>query len=171
MDSTRDIENYESRSSDTLETIKTEFLELGRYLLQKLKTPFTIVGLIIIMVLVILAIFPQILTPYTYAEAVGVYPDAWAPPSLAHPFGQTKFGRDVLTRVVFGSANSLLFGILEVLICVVAAIIIGIPLNFLNKRLNLSAEMMLFPLLMIPLIILGLYTFSIFYPITLSFGL
>ena len=38
-----------------------------------------------------------------------------APPSLAHPFGTDNFGRDVLTRVLYGAAIDLRIGLLAVL--------------------------------------------------------
>ncbi len=44
-----------------------------------------------------------------------------APPSLAHPFGTDSFGRDVLTRVLFGGRISLLVSITGV----AAAAIVG----------------------------------------------
>ncbi|GAI83919.1 unnamed protein product, partial [marine sediment metagenome] len=39
--------------------------------------------------------------------ANGVLTGSWDPPSFLHPLGQTKFGRDVLSRVIYGAYSSL----------------------------------------------------------------
>ena len=146
MNSPVDAKINDNRTSSLGNTIKTEFIELGHYLLGRLKSPFTIIGLLIVIFLIVVSIFPQILTPYSFNDALGVYPDAWAPPSLDHPLGQTKFGRDVLVRIIYGIADSLTFSTLTVLIGIASALIIGVPLILLNKRLNLSAEVVFFPI-------------------------
>ena len=139
-------------------TVNTQFKELGNFLLLKLKSPFTIIGLIIIIFLIIVSIFPMIITPYSLSEANGIFSGVWAPPSVAHPLGQTKFGRDVLARIIYGIPNSLLPGIFSVLIGLAGALIIGIPINIINKRLNISAEIILILIFMIPLIPVIIYS-------------
>jgi len=51
--------------------------------------------------------------------------DAWQPPGRSHWFGTDAFGRDVLTRVLYGARVSLLVGVLAVAL----AMAIGIPLG------------------------------------------
>lgn len=171
MNSPVDAKINDNRTSSLGNTIKTEFIELGHYLLGRLKSPFTIIGLLIVIFLIVVSIFPQILTPYSFNDALGVYPDAWAPPSLDHPLGQTKFGRDVLVRIIYGIADSLTFSTLTVLIGIASALIIGVPLILLNKRLNLSAEVVFFPIFIVPLIFISMVTFFILPPVPLVFGL
>jgi peptide/nickel transport system permease protein len=171
LNSTVDEKINENRYSNIGDTIKTEFTELGHYFLGRLKSPFTIIGLVIIVFAILVSIFPQILTPYTLADANGVYPDAWSPPSLDHPLGQTKFGRDLLVRIIYGIADSLTFSTLAVLIGIAGALIIGVPLILLNKRLNLSAEVVFFPIFIVPLIVISMVTVFILPPIPLVFGL
>ena len=133
-------------------TFKSQFMELGNFLILKLKSPFTIIGLVIIIFMIIVSIFPMIITPYSFSQAIGVYSPYYGVPSPAHPLGTTKFGRDVLARIIYGIPDSLIFGIFSVLIGLIGALIIGIPINLLNKRLKMSAEIILIVLFMIPLI-------------------
>jgi ABC-type dipeptide/oligopeptide/nickel transport system permease subunit len=50
------------------------------------------------------------------------------PPSLAHPFGTDQLGRDLLTRVVFGTRVSFLIGILAVAF----SASLGVPLGLVS---------------------------------------
>ena len=162
MNESRDSEFNEKRNSDLLDKIKAEFTELGHFLLPRLKSPYSLIGLAIILIAIIISIFPQILTPYSYTEATGIFPGAWAPPSFEHLLGQARYGRDVLARIIYGISDALLFCSLSVLVGLVSALIIGVPINYLNKQLNISAEIILAPIFMIPLPLLFIYTFFIF---------
>jgi peptide/nickel transport system permease protein len=163
LNSINDTEINENERNNSFDTIKTEFIDLGHFLLQKLKSPFTILGLVIIVFLIIISIFPQILTPYTLADANGIFAGAWSPPSPDHLLGQTKFGRDVLVRIIYGIADSLVFSVNTVLICVAGALVIGVPLILLNRRLKISAEVVLFPILIVPPIFIFPLIINIFF--------
>ena len=99
------------------------------FTLYRLKSPLTIIGLGIVMFTIIVAIFPQVLTPLTLQQAMGIYPGAWDPPSATHPLGQTYFGRDVLGLLAYGVSTSIKVCILSVLI----GIAIGLLFGYLSK--------------------------------------
>ncbi|MBY8979617.1 MAG: hypothetical protein KGD72_04455 [Candidatus Lokiarchaeota archaeon] len=99
------------------------------FIYYRIKSPLTIIGLVIVVFTIIVAIFPQVLTPLTIEEAIGIYPGAWDPPSVAHPFGQTKFGRDVLALFAYGVSTSIIVSALSVLI----GITIGLLFGYLSK--------------------------------------
>ena len=68
--------------------------------------PLTMLGFVIILLLVILAAFaPWIATYNPVAQDLG---NALKAPSAAHWFGTDEYGRDVYSRVVFGSRETLL---------------------------------------------------------------
>ncbi len=163
-------ESSGKRNNNLLDKFKTDLKELGHYLFLKLKSPLTIIGLGIIIFAIIISIFPQILTPYSFNDAIGVYSGSWNPPSPDHPLGQTRFGRDVLARIIYAIPDSLMLGISAVLIGLICALIIGIPIAFLNKKLNISAEILLIPIFMIPLVFITIFGFFIFFPTFYDFG-
>ena len=71
-----------------------------------------LVGLIVLGgFLVLTALAPAI---FPYDPNVADLDHVLLPPSLAHPFGTDHLGRDLLTRVVFGTRVSFLIGILAV---------------------------------------------------------
>jgi peptide/nickel transport system permease protein len=52
--------------------------------------------------------------------------DRFAPPTAAHPLGTDNFGRDILSRVVFGSRSALLVGIVAVSIATTLGSAVGL---------------------------------------------
>ncbi len=99
------------------------------FTIYRLKSPLTIIGLAIVVFTIIVAIFPQVLTPFSMQEALGLYAGSWDPPSATHPLGQTAFGRDVLALLAYGVSTSIKVCILPVLI----GIAIGLNFGYLSK--------------------------------------
>jgi ABC-type dipeptide/oligopeptide/nickel transport system permease subunit len=99
------------------------------FIVYRLKSPLTIIGIAVVIFTTIVAVFPQILTSLTLEQAMNIYPGSWDPPSATHPLGQTKFGRDVLALLAYGVSTSMRVCILPVLI----GIAIGILFGYLSK--------------------------------------
>lgn len=75
------------------------------------KSPTAMIGLAIILVIILSAIFADIIVPYDYGIKQ-VIPDRLQGPSLKHLFGTDDLGRDLFSRVIHGSRSSLVLGIL-----------------------------------------------------------
>ncbi len=65
---------------------------------------------------IIVAIFPQVLTPLSLEQAMGIYSGSYDPPSVTHPLGQSRFGRDVLALLAYGVSTLIKVCILPSLI-------------------------------------------------------
>ena len=82
-------------------------------------------GLAIVLVFVVLAVFAPLIAPYDPIAT------SWSavrkPPSLQYLFGTDEIGRDVLSRVVWGARASLLAGLVSV--CISMAL--GVPVGLL----------------------------------------
>lgn len=83
-----------------------------------------VVGLTIIVVLVVLAVFSPMLISQERANQMNVQ-DRFAPPSAEYPFGTDNFGRDMFSRVLLGVRISLYIGLTSVTI----AGVVGVPLG------------------------------------------
>src|SRR6476469_9770949 len=83
----------------------------------------TIIGLVIVVVLVIVALFAPWIAPYD----VGATDLAirYLPPSAMHWFGTDSTGRDIFSRVVFGARISLQVGIIVVTVSAIVGTLIG----------------------------------------------
>ncbi|MBE5891201.1 MAG: ABC transporter permease [Lachnospiraceae bacterium] len=107
---------------------KSQFAEImKRYFKNKLAAA----SLILLGILVLIAIFAPILAPYDYREMNGSL--MFAPPSLAHPFGTDKMGRDLLSRIIMGSRFSLGLGFLGVAVSLVFGAIFGSIAGFFGQ--------------------------------------
>jgi ABC-type dipeptide/oligopeptide/nickel transport system permease subunit len=80
-------------------------------------------GLFLVLLMVVAALFAPILAPYSYSAQN--LDNVNQPPSLAHPMGTDQFGRDILSRVIWGARTALVV----LLIVLVLTVIIGIPLG------------------------------------------
>ena len=80
-------------------------------------------GFIIITFVILIAIFAPQLAPYNPYEQNLV--EGLSAPSAKHILGQDKLGRDVLSRIIYGSRISILVGLVTVSISLFIGIIIG----------------------------------------------
>lgn len=131
------------------------------FILYRLKSPLTIFGLVVVVISIIIALFPQILTPYSMQEAMDSFPGPWSPPSATHPLGKTAFGRDVLALLAYGISTSIKVCIITVLI----GFVIGVLFGYLTKVHNLIKELVLVfmvIILIVPSIVLILIYSRIF---------
>lgn len=78
-------------------------------------------SLAFIIVLIIVAIFADVLAPEGYDAQD--YGQTWLYPSWEHPMGTDPFGREVLTRIIYGARISLAIGFLSNFV----ALAIGLP--------------------------------------------
>ena len=90
-------------------------LEQKRSMPAWLAKPSFVIGLLIVLVVILMALFPQFIAPYDpIATDVTVSNQA---PSAAHWFGTDFYGRDIFSRVIWGTRIDLLIGVLGV-VCV-----------------------------------------------------
>jgi peptide/nickel transport system permease protein len=82
------------------------------------------IGLVVIGTMIFLALTADFLTPYdpNYQD----YALFRQPPSLDHPFGTDQVGRDVYSRVIYGTRISLLVGVVAVGIGMTAGVLLGL---------------------------------------------
>lgn len=118
----------------------------------------------LLLVLVFTAIFANVLAPY---DPLFAQPEIrLAPPSWAHPFGTDDIGRDVLSRVIYGSRISLWVGLLAVGIGTFVGTIIGLVSGYWEGRLDLVLQRVVDALMTIPGLILALAIVSVLTPNT-----
>lgn len=82
-----------------------------------------VVGMVIFAIYVLIAIFAPILTPYNYAEFSLVEKNQGM--SWAHICGTDQYGRDIFSRLLYGTRYSLLLGLGAVVIGLTLGIILG----------------------------------------------
>jgi peptide/nickel transport system permease protein len=87
------------------------------------KNRLALSGLVILIPMFLAAIFAHVIAPHNPIEPN--MKSVLEAPSLSHPFGTDMLGRDVLSRVVYGSQISLLVGFVSVGIAAIIGVILG----------------------------------------------
>ena len=106
----------------------SQFSELDLILRSFRQDLLAVVGLVVIIVFVLGAVFAPWLTPYPdQGEGDPNILEKFKPPSAVHPLGTDYLGRDVLARILYGGRSSLSTGFLVVFL----AVVIGTPLGAL----------------------------------------
>ena len=131
-------------------------------------TPTFILGIIIVVAALVMAIFPEQIAPYD-PTAVDITVRTKAP-SAEHIFGTDNYGRDVFSRVVWGTRIDLSIGFFGVLVPMIIGGIIGLLAAWYGGWLDsllmrISEIMMAFPftILVIAIItILGTGTINLY---------
>ncbi|MBQ6214795.1 MAG: ABC transporter permease [Oscillospiraceae bacterium] len=99
---------------------KTNFSEILRRLS---KNKLAMIGLVVIICLFLMAIFANLIIPYDYSKQD--YSAVLQKPSREHLFGTDELGRDVFSRVVYGTRYSLRMGLLTVAVAAVLGTLLG----------------------------------------------
>ena len=107
----------------------------GRYWYRFRRNKLSVIGLAFILGVIFVAIFSPWISPYP--ASAGLYVNFAAqnrPPSLAHLFGTDEFGRDVLTRVMFGFRYSLMLVAVVLSITVAPGVVLGLVAGYYVRR-------------------------------------
>lgn len=95
------------------------------------RNPLSIVGLVLVCTIVFIAIFAPYISPHPESAGKFVnFSDTNDPPSWAHPFGTDRFGRDVLTRTLYGYRYSLGMALMVISIVAPTGIILGLVAGY-----------------------------------------
>jgi peptide/nickel transport system permease protein len=97
-------------------------------------SPLAVVGLALIAIWLLVAVLaPYVATHEPLAQTISM---RYKPPSAEHWFGTDKLGRDVFSRVVWGSRVSLPIGVGVVALSAVVGIIIGTVAGYFGKWID-----------------------------------
>ena len=100
-----------------------------------IRNRLALIGLIVVTVFMVLAIFAPLIAPYGESEVVDVRL-AGHPPSWTWPFGLDRNGRDVFSRVMYGARVSLLVGVLSQIIVLAIGIPIGAIAGYSSGKID-----------------------------------
>ena len=112
------------------------------------------VGAAVIVVMFAVALLAPVLAPYD-PEAVD-FAAMLARPSLAHWLGTDSFGRDVLSRLIFGSRTALMVGFGSSVLGATLGAILGVGSAYFGGRVDLYVQRVMDVFLSFPLIVLAL---------------
>src|SRR5574340_940572 len=104
---------------------------MWRVLREVLKNRLSLVGVIIIVIFVVMAVFaPVLVGPYQNQLALSTPNQA---PSWQHLMGTDETGQDVLNLLVYGSQISLIVGFVASLLAIILGTGIGLVAGYYGK--------------------------------------
>ncbi len=126
-----------------------------RYLARRFaKNRLALVGLVVFGVILLMAVLAPWLTPYSPIKTD--FSAYLQPPGARHALGTDELGRDVLSRIIFGSRASLEAGVISVGLAVCAGVPLGLVAGFYRGRLDDVLMRLTDAMLSIPNLILAL---------------
>jgi ABC-type dipeptide/oligopeptide/nickel transport system permease subunit len=123
-----------------------------------LRSPSAVVGLVLITVFVLVAVFAPLLAPYEPGEQnlsiirPGVYPG----PSAEHWLGVDQLGRDILSRIIYGARTSLVIGLVSLGFGAIVGLLIGAVAGAFGGRTDTVLMRFMDMMLAIPSLLLAI---------------
>jgi peptide/nickel transport system permease protein len=120
------------------------------------------VGMVIIALIVVVSLIGPGLAPYNPILPAPL--DRLEGPTSAHFFGTDSLGRDIFSRVIYGSRISLLIGLISVTISLVPGTLLGLLAGYFGGRLDSLIMRLMDVLLAFPAILLAIFITAILGP-------
>jgi peptide/nickel transport system permease protein len=123
------------------------------------KRPLGAIGAAIVVFMSVVAVTAQWLAPYDALTTD--YGAMLAAPGASHWLGTDAFGRDVMSRIIFGSRTALVVGFGASLIGATFGALIGVASAYFGGRVDMIIQRLMDVLISFPLIILALAVVAI----------
>ena len=119
-----------------------------------LRRPLGAIGAAIILLMLAVALLAPLISRYD--PVINDFGAMLAPPSRAHWLGTDAFGRDVLSRLIYGSRTALLVGFGASVMGATLGAVLGVGSAYFGGRVDLYLQRVMDVFLSFPLIILAL---------------
>ena len=133
------------------------------------RNKLSVVGLALVILIVIVAVFEEQIAPYPEHAGSGVYfEQASRPPCAEFLLGTDTMGRDVLSRIIFSFRNALIMGITVVVLGAAIGTVMGLLAGYFHGKLfstillRITDVFLSLPSLVLALVIAAMFEPSLF---------
>ena len=109
------------------------------------------IGFLILFGLIMISLFAPLIAPYAPDQVVG---KPMIPPSLDHPLGTTRLGKDVLSQTLYGGRVSLLVGFFSGTLATLVAVLVGVSAAYFGRWVDEVLSFVMNLVLVLPAIAL-----------------
>jgi peptide/nickel transport system permease protein len=124
------------------------------------RKPLGAAGAIIVLVMIFAAIFANVLSAYD--PVANSFADMTQAPSWQHLLGTDQFGRDLLSRIIYGARTALFVGFTSAIIGATVGLVLGVGSAYFGGYIDLIFQRIMDIFMAFPLIIMALAVVSIF---------
>lgn len=127
---------------------------LSRFWLLCKKQPLGLFGLLVVIVMIVLALFAETISPYD--PEANNFEFMLSPPNSQFWLGTDQFGRDLLTRIIYGAQTALFVGFVAATVGSVLGLVLGVASAYFGGIFDLVVQRIMDVIMAFPLIILAL---------------
>lgn len=124
------------------------------------RQPLGTIGLVLVVVVTLVGISADWIAPYD--PTANDFAAMTQPPSWAHLLGTDQFGRDLLSRIIYGARTAVVVGLSASMIGGFIGWVLGVASAYFGGRIDLLVQRALDVLMAFPLIIMALAVVAIF---------
>jgi peptide/nickel transport system permease protein len=124
------------------------------------RQPLGTFGLVVVVVAAIAGLSAEWIAPYS--PTANDFAAMTEPPSAAHWLGTDQFGRDLLSRIIYGARTALIIGFVSAFVGGFAGLVLGVGSAYFGGVIDLILQRVMDVLMAFPLIIMALAVVAIF---------
>jgi peptide/nickel transport system permease protein len=121
--------------------------------------PLGAIGLVVVLIFIFTAIFAKQVAPYDPLYIS--YDQLLSRPSWQHLLGTDEFGRDLLSRIIYGARTAMLVGFVSSIVSATVGLFIGVASAYFGGKTDLIIQRLVDIFMSFPLIIMALAIVSI----------
>lgn len=118
------------------------------------RSKLSLFGIVVLVITIFIALFAPLVSPFDNTETD--FLKTFQKPSLEHPMGTDELGRDVFSRIVYGSRITIVVGVVAVLIAMVPGVALGLIAGYWRGKVDTVISGILDAIWAFPTLILAL---------------
>jgi len=126
------------------------------------KNKAAVLGFFVVVFLVMFCVLAPYIAPYSPLKLN--IPERLQPPSMSHLLGTDQFGRDILSRLLYGGRLSLGVGIISVVLGLIPGVLLGLSSGFLRGNVDAAIMRGVDIMMALPSILLALLIVTVLGP-------
>lgn len=124
------------------------------------RQPLGTFGLVIVIIMAFAGLFANVIAPYD--PIANDFEAMTQAPTWAHWLGTDQFGRDMLSRIIYGARTALVVGMSSAFVGGAVGLVLGVGSAYFGGRLDMLFQRIADVMMAFPLIIMALAVVSIF---------
>lgn len=145
-----------------LQMYQTQWDRLKLVVRRLWKNKAAVLGFFVVVFLVMFCVLAPYIAPYSPLKLN--IPERLQPPSMSHLLGTDQFGRDILSRLLYGGRLSLGVGIISVVLGLIPGVLLGLASGFLRGNVDAAIMRGVDIMMALPSILLALLIVTVLGP-------